>query len=955
MSHYTNDFLNVDLDKRFLQSKTNTLDINPYDFTSSPFKDNLTNNTTINEETQKQTVLISSLVSENKNLQNIIFFHENNNKKNTENNNILQQENSKLKFSLETIKKFDFENIFANFQTEKHLITDKIKLIETEYTNEIFDLKQNIFFLKSQIEEINNQNISNLSTNNNYSAKTNEEIKFYKTQIIDLQNSLEKEKQFSSNKNLIIKIQEENLTEIKSLQEKLETEKTNYGNLLVMNQDLGKKIIDNIKINNENKSEIQNLKTQLLTNQKGYLIKDNDFSDFEIDILKEDRNKSNEIRSSLEKINNEQMNSIITLNQKLKESEIKSENLFKEIENLRKINHSNLFPNQNFSANMIVNNTNNDIKTNNKIHENQIRELKNQKIILENEIFSLKNKLKDQETTLILLGAAHEKDKYKLLETSMHSSFRDDRSNILSRITATNLNQSKFLDSKIKDLEESIIMEKENSENIVKIKQNLIDRLKKNNDTITEERNKLHKELSEEKMKIHSLVMEKNNLLDNESFLKEQIQDLNSEICELRLQMDLFDQLQDRLYEYERQFEMMGNNLNNIENNKINIQQLMNENEEINNLKNIISNLETEINLKNIELTKSKEKACYLEKDIEGKIIQFTQFTNLIQNDVNLKISEYEKNIKISQEENNELKKTIEDSKIIIFSLREKCKEVINKDQEILQLKNILQEIQENKNFQINQNFQKNKISSSAIPAFGNENLNISHQNQQPPPEIYTNIPIVKPLQINPISSAMGQGGSSIIEEFNTDKLKSILEEQNNLFNKYKNPSHAFKNPFLEYESYQEKNKTNPYVSQDQIKDLNFSMKELNLNTLSPNKVNSINNSIGNNNLNFEQQNFTTDKNIGLGNNIELENYDRILNQNSELGNNSNVYAGSFNSLETDIYNEEKNRSNKVLRETNYEKVDNEGSFNLLNENFENNNLLDLVQDENKKENIKNN
>ena len=952
MSHYTNDFLNVDLDKRFLQSKINTIDIKPYDFTSSPFKDNLTNNTTINEETQKQTQLISSLVSENKNLQNIIFFHENNNKKNTENNNILQQENSKLKFSLETKKKFDFENIFANFQTEKEIITkltDKIKLIETEFTNEIFDLKQNIFFLKSQIEEINNQNISNKS-NNNYPDKTNEELKFYKNQIKDLQNLLEKEKQFSSNKNLITKYQEENLTEIQSLREKLETEKTNYGNLLLMNQDLGKKIIDNIKINNENKSEINNLKTQLLTNQKGYLIKDNDFSDFEIDILKEDRNKSNEIRLSLEKINNEQMNSIITLNQKLKEYEIKTENLYKENENLRKNNHSNLYSNQNFSANINENNTNNDIQTNNKIHENQIRELKNHKIILENEIFSLKNKLKDQETTLILLGAAHEKDKYKLLETSMHSSFRDDRSNILSRITATNLNQSKFLDSKIKDLEESIIMEKENSENIVKIKQNLIDRLKKNNDTITEERNKLHRELSEEKMKIHSLVMEKNNLLDSESFLKEQIQDLNSEICELRLQMDLFDQLQDRLYEYERQFEMMGNNINNIENNKINIQQLMNENEEINNLKNIISNLESEINLKNIELTKSKEKSCYLEKDIEGKIIQFTQFTNLIQNDVNLKISEYEKNIKISQEENNELKKTIEDSKIIIFSLREKCKEVINKDQEILQLKNILQEIQENKNLQ------KNKISSSAIPAFGNDKLNVSYQNQQPQQEIYNNIPIIQTKPINPISSAVGQGGNSIIEEFNTDKLKSILEEQNNLFNKYKNPSHSFKNPFLEYESYQEKNKTNPYVSHEDIKDLNFSMKELNLKSLSPTKLNnSVNNSIGNNNLNIEQHNFATNKNIDLDNNSKSQDYNRILSENSDLGNNSNVNAGSFNTLDTHINNEEKNRSNKILRETNYENVDNERSFNLLNENIDRNkNLLD-VEDEIKKENIKNN
>ena len=118
MSHYTNDFLNVDLDKRFLQSKINTIDIKPYDFTSSPFKDNLTNNTTINEETQKQTQLISSLVSENKNLQNIIFFHENNNKKNTENNNILQQENSKLKFSLET-KKNSISKIFSQISKQK--------------------------------------------------------------------------------------------------------------------------------------------------------------------------------------------------------------------------------------------------------------------------------------------------------------------------------------------------------------------------------------------------------------------------------------------------------------------------------------------------------------------------------------------------------------------------------------------------------------------------------------------------------------------------------------------------------------------------------------------------------------------------------------------------------------------------------------------------------------------
>jgi hypothetical protein len=82
----------------------------------------------------------------------------------------------------------------------------------------------------------------------------------------------------------------------------LEAEKTKYVSLLEMNQDLGKKIIENLKIMNENKSEISYLKRKVADQQKekgetsagGADLFDDLSSNFELNLYQEDKKKAND-------------------------------------------------------------------------------------------------------------------------------------------------------------------------------------------------------------------------------------------------------------------------------------------------------------------------------------------------------------------------------------------------------------------------------------------------------------------------------------------------------------------------------------------------------------------------------------------------------------------------------------------------------------------------------------
>ncbi len=446
--------------------------------------------------------------------------------------------------------------------------SEKLKTIEADYLKEIIELKNSLSQVKFQIDYLNAENQylknsnSNIFTNNDINfrnsetnIKKNEEIENLKTNIAKAGNDIalkdneiaklnisfieQKEQNFKltneinvlkleitslSNNNLINLnntnnndlISKKIFEELKSkysesqksyikLQEELEDEKTKYVSLLQMNQDLGKKIIENMKVMSQNKSEITYLKKKVAEQQKekGDIFNISEFEDitsnYEMNLFKEDKKKADEIRLNLEKLNQEQKIQIADLEQKIKEYHTKVQSLTDELnlekmenENLKEIQKSDL---KNISRILSEQNSNNQIKKN----EEQINELKislqntnkinqeltNQKTNLEKEISDMKNKLKEQQNAFLFL--ANEKDH------NNPSYFKDDKSQAaFSRYSmASNLTQNKFFDSKIKDLEESLIQEKENSENLLKIKQNILDKLKKSNDNLLAERNKI--------------------------------------------------------------------------------------------------------------------------------------------------------------------------------------------------------------------------------------------------------------------------------------------------------------------------------------------------------------------------------------------------------------------------------------------------------------------------------
>ena len=746
-----NEFNTFDLDSRLNDSISL---IGSIDFKKSDFPSPL-------RSFKEEERILQQFIEENRNLKEInkkLYEDNINLKENLKNKEEklfnLNQENIKIlsqheRFSETKFKLSTYENILNNpeyhgQQQQILFFTEKIQNLELNYQREIIDLKNTINSLKSQLNNVNNISLESIriERENNILSFTSP-VKDYRDK---------------SNLNDEIKSK---FTELRGINEKLkselENEKIKYISLLQMNQDLGKKIIENIKILAENKSEIIFLKNKISNTGKDSQFLEDD--ETETTSIQEDKKKSYEIKLNLEKINNENKKNILELTQKIKDYEFQIENLNKQL-NLEKMENDNLqeikkMENPNF---FLIKNLENQIKQN----EEYINELKfnlqnsektnleqnKNKSNLESEIITLKNKVKEQDAYLLL---SNDRDPRKS-DNSIFSSMRDDKSNIFSKISANNLNQSKFFDNKIKDLEESLIMEKDNYDNIIKIKQNLIEKLKKNNENLTEERNQLHKELSEEKMKLHSLTIERNTFLDKEYFCNGQIQDLNAEICDLKISLDLYEQLQDKLGEYEKQFEIMSNNLNSNQHMNVNIQQLINDNLELGNMRNKVYGLENELGNKEQEISGLKEKLFYLEKELESKIVLINKFDENLQNEIKKKTEESEKIVKDLEQENSDIKKAIDDNKIIIYNLREKCKDVIDKEKEILKLNNLIVELKEKK---------KKRVT------FGREIL-VEFQKDGIPS--------------NPtVLTSNGHSG------FDTDKLNIILQDQRSLYEKYTN------------------------------------------------------------------------------------------------------------------------------------------------------------------------
>jgi len=712
-----------------------------------------------------------------------------NNTNNTDFNFLLNKKEEELVQLRSGLAKAEFNVDFKDKEIYKVLAgVEEFKAQIVKLNAENADLKFNLQSKDHTINNINNLNsLNNLnssilsSTNNSHSecvkAITHHELK---TKFFDF-----------------LKIHE-------VLKEELESEKTKYISLLQMNQDLGKKIIENLKIINENKSEITYLKSKVAEQQKeksehapyNASFFDDLGSNFELNLLQEDRRKANEVRLSLEKQLQEQKIQIVELTQTIKHSEMRIQSLLEELnlekmenENLKEIQKSDLkniskmlseqsSQNQGKKNEVYISELKVSLQNTNKINE----ELAKQKKDLEKEISDIKNKFKEQQNAFLTLSNERDPNNYNAF-------FRDDKSQAaFSRFSMqSNLTQNKFLDSKIRDLEDSLVQEKENAENLLKIKQSLINKLKQSNETLIAERNKLNKDLSEEKMKNKSLQMEKNTLLESEEYLKVQVQELNAEACDLRIYQDNYELIEEKLEEFQKQFKNIVSNYNNPQIQNENFQKLVNENVELNAYKNQYLVIESDLQEKNKELYALKEKCFYMEQDLNlakqvqthGLYSSNASITNFnshnSSNNNELLVKELENKIKSLEEENKELNQSVEDSKLIIFSLREKCKDVIAKEKEILRLNNVINDLNERRKKRVSfgkdilVEFRKEGSPSeqgNEIKREFNNSNNINNSN-------YNNNQIQKPNFNN--------------NNYNYNNINDLLKSQQDLYQKYHN------------------------------------------------------------------------------------------------------------------------------------------------------------------------
>lgn len=719
----------------------------------------------------------------------IDYLNTNNVKKNEPNNDLIEKQTDQQTALLQD--KLAKANADIN---EKDQEISKLVNNNNELTVHLSKLLTENSELKLTMQSLNSTSINNINNNNtsisniNKASDDNITTVNHSECIKSSQYEELKTKFFELNKTYDL------------LKEELDAEKTKYVSLLQMNQDLGKKIIVNLKIMNENKSEIAYLKRKVSEQQKekGEISFNNpeNYDDltnnFELSLFQEDKKKANEIRLSLEKQTQEQKIQIVELTQTIKHNEMRIQSLVEELnlekmenENLKEIQKSDL---KNISKMLSEQSSQNQARKNEEyINELKIslqntnkinQELANQKKELEKEIMELKNKVKEQQSAFLFFS-----------NENSNNVFRDDKSQAaFSRFSmASNLTQNKFLDTKIKDLEESLIQEKENADNLLKIKQSLIDKLKKSNENLIMERNKINKELSEERMKNKTLQMEKNTLLESEEYLKNQVQELNAETADLRIYQENYELIEEKLEEFQKQFSNLVSNYNNPQIQNENFQKLVNENVELNAFKHKYLSVENELQEKNKEIYSLKEKCFYLEKELNTlKTSQISEFdsNNLNNNDTNKNnneqlIKELENKIKSYEEEIKELNKNIEDNKLIIFSLREKCKDVIAKEKEIFRLNNVINELNQRKKKRVT-------FGKDIVVEFKKEESPSEQGNEfQKEPEQLNN----SNLNLNSNNNNNNAYYNNEIKQtsINYNNINDLLKSQQDLYQKYQN------------------------------------------------------------------------------------------------------------------------------------------------------------------------
>ncbi len=810
-----------------------------------------------------------------------------------------------LRMRINIYERIDFQSILKNSDNKRDIkneILTKIRNIESDYGKEIITLKRKIEKLIVQIDNLNNNSDNNnknnfeaLISNNDFITKKDCEIMDMKIKLARAQiNSvvkLNQEKRFeeelktirihidklmvdndifnlsnsilqlstNSKENTFLNLNNNNDSVKESLYKELEakydkvvkisetlqgeldSEKNKYLSLLEMNQDLAKKVIENMKILNINKSEIMYLKKKVAEEQKekGDSTTNNDLSDNSIclsnnnnnyiynyiksntniinyddnadsSLIQEECKKVSEMRLQLEKICAEQKLKILelieqhklleqkiqTITEELKLEKVENENL-KEIQkidlkNISKILSENGSQQKINKSEELIQELKASLQNTNKINV----ELANKKKHLEKEITGLRLKLREQSTST---------DKGLRQNSTLHN--KDDKSIVaFSKFSlGSNLTNSKFFDSKIKELEDSLLQEKENSENLLRIKQQIMEKLKKSNENLLTDRSKLMRELTEEKMKNKSLQLENKTMLEREDYLKAQIQELNAEICDLKLYQENYELIEEKMEELHKQFANLVNVYDNPHLQIEHFQKVVKENVDLNAYKTKYFQIECEMQEKNKDILLLKEKIFCLEikatkKNNEENIVKAQQLeqvsnSNLNSNNINFNcincssckninnekcgncnfletnldkykqiLDEYNKKTCEYLVEISELKKTIEDNRLVIFSLREKCKDMISKDKEILRLNTIITELNNRK---------KKKVS------FGKE-IVLEFQKENSPSE--------------PVNHYIRENELKQKDNNKALKLSDLLKSQEHLYEKYQKEFDSLKN-----------------------------------------------------------------------------------------------------------------------------------------------------------------
>ena len=365
----------------------------------------------------------------------------------------------------------------------------------------------------------------------------------------------------------------------------------------------------------------------------------------------------------------------------------------------------------------------------------EIEQLNKENMINKNKLNIIKNKLKETDEELILTKNGLNKEKNDLIKEKLN--IENKLNEEIKKLKEENNNQRINNEEIINSLKNDLDKLNQDKNNLQNEKDNIVISFNKKINDINSEKNNLIKEKQKIEnslnINITKIKQEKNNILENEKLinsLKKNIEELNTEKNKLnkekeKLELSLQnkkDELNEEIINLKKENDNLKNNILEKDNCIKELQEKKEENRLIAQENQELIKQITELNNKNINLSKEKED---LEKDNNKKIeeynILFKENQELLQENLELKnqIKEFEEinsnlNIKIEKhgeeiiQYNTELKKQknlINELNKKILNLKDKNNEY---DNEVLNLNNKISQLNiniEEKNNLINKYF----------------------------------------------------------------------------------------------------------------------------------------------------------------------------------------------------------------------------------------------------------